>query len=94
MAYESNWAHHRNAKTSRAEELSEKLGDGIVEAVSRARYAAHKARDRKVRSIRDAAEGMESAPGDRTRAPRKPLTRKEKREADEILKEGKKGRKS
>jgi hypothetical protein len=82
MPYESGWAHHRNAKTTRGERASEWVQDQIDKGGPAKRDAA------KSRGIRGAAEGMPSAPGGTTR---RGLTAKEKRAADKILRKGKKG---
>lgn len=90
MPYQDGWGHHRNSKGStRRERVSEALGEGIHDFVNGARLKAARGPYRGVEDIRDAGEGMQSAPGGRTSSPGKKLTWKEKRDADRILKQGK-----
>jgi hypothetical protein len=96
MAYKDGWAHHRNAKESRAEQLSERLGEkGVVEVLSDLRYKAHQLGGAKAKAIRSAAEEMESAPGGQTSARNRgrhgaseKLSRKERKAADADLRKG------
>jgi len=89
MGYESGWGHHRNAKETRGEKVSNWLSDQIDAGGVRKRADTNK------RNARDAAEDMPSAKGGATgkrgkHGASQPLTRAQQRAADRILKKGKK----
>jgi hypothetical protein len=89
MAYKAGWAHHRDAKP---DSFLERLGMRLNEENRRL------SRAEKAVAERQYVESMRSAPGGRTPARRgkhgasEPMTAKERRAADKILKEGKQPR--
>lgn len=74
------WSKANNKPESWWSRLDDKLGDRMGEALYRASKDAP-------RDVRDEVAGWESAPGGSTPS-RKPMSRKDKREADRILRNG------
>lgn len=71
------WSTANNKPESWLSRLDDRMGDRLEGAIYRASRDAP-------RDVRDEVAGWESAPGGRTSSS-KPLTRKEKRAADKIL---------